>query len=635
MFFCQKIISENIMGSKIKEYIYNTYHKLMNNQNLVNDNSQDTYLDAMRIDNIVQNYLSPSKFFHSSMGDPLIDVLNKYGEALGFAKDNIPVEEITLKKLGVIFEAKVVALIGQMAIPQIEIIGQTFGDKFIKTFQAMEKGIPIIYQGALIDHHHKIKGYADILIRSDFLNYLKPNTISPSEATVGSRFGSNWHYRVIDIKMSTLKQTKDQIHLQNGGLIKQYKIQLLAYNYALYQMQSYFPPVGYLLGRGAKASSSGASPISNCFDSISQVSFTNYDLQSTGKFARSLRWLTFLQNSHLSDFDFINWNTRIMNYIRPNMKNSFDTPWRTAKQKIAEYIGEHTLLPSVTVEQREKAIQAGQLTWWAYNPGSANNNLRNKTIKQVIHVNRNPSCLILPNQLDTQYLDYLPSENEAFITLDFETTNNLIDDFSTLPVTHSNELIFLIGISVFDPTGQMTHNKQFLINRLDTYSEKLMMIDFLDWFLILKNQFGHYPIVYHWGHAEKSILERFYQRHQGSFNVHYDTLFGDLDGQLLDLLDIFKKAPITIKGSFGFGLKEVSKALLNLGLIQADWNQDDDVNGFSSMFKVAELNQLAIAEGKTIGDYPECQSLMYYNQVDCQVVVEIIKFLENRYKQNL
>lgn len=607
----------------------------MNNQNPSSDINQNRYLDIMRIDNLIENYLSPSKFFYSLLEDPLIDVLNMYGEALGFQKDSISMEESTIKQLGIQFEERVVELIGKMKIPMVEIVGQTFGDKFIKTFQAMEEGIPIIYQGALIDHHHQIKGYADIIIRSDFLNLLKPNLITSSEANIGSRFGSNWHYRVIDIKMSTLKQTKDQKHLQNAGLLKFYKIQLLAYNYALYQMQKYFPDCAYLLGRGAKTSDSTIPSISNCFNSISQVSFIDYDLQSTGKFDKSLRWLKFLQSSSLADFDFVNWNTCIMNYIRPNMKNIYDSPWRTAKQKIAEYIGEHTLLWSISVEHRKKAIQEGQLTWWTYNPGSTRGNLRNKTIKQIIRVNHDPSCAILPEQLAPEYLDCLPDTDGAFITLDFEVTNNLIDNFNSLPITQSNELIFLIGISVFDPSGQMTHNKQFVIDRLDVVSERMMMANFLDWFALLKNQFGYYPIVYHWGNAEKGFMERFYQRHQSYLNAHYHKLFADLDQQLFDLLTIFKKAPITIKGAFGFGLKEISKALFNLGVISSEWNQDDDINGFSSIFIVDKLNQQAVIEGKTLVEYQEMQPILYYNQIDCQVLVEILKFLENRYKQNL
>jgi len=615
------------MNSKIKEY-NNYYNKLMN----IHEHNQNKYLDIMKIDNLIENYISPSKFFNVLLDDPLIDVLNKYGTELGFIKNPPSLEETTLKNLGLQFESKIIELIKNMNIPMIEIVGHTFGDKFIKTFQAMENGIPIIYQGALIDHYHETKGYADIIIRSDYLNLFKPNIISPLESKHSSRFSSHWHYRIIDIKFTTLKQTCDQIHLQNSGIMKFYKIQLLAYNYALYQIQNYFPETSYLLGRGAK--SFNQSQINNCFESISQINFSLHDIHTIGLFIKSLRWLKFIQNSIITNFDFINWNTELMNYIRPNMNNTYDSIWKNAKIQIANYIGEHTLLWSVSVEQRKKAILNGQLTWWSYKPDDNHDNLRNKTIRQIIKVNRDPNCVILPHKLPHEHFKYLPESNTVFMTIDFEVSNNLIDNFNTLPLSSNNEFIFLIGISVYDPSGELTHNKQFVINQLNMESELLMMTNFLDWYNVIRNHFGFYPIVYHWSNAENGFLERFYQRHSQNLNSHYHNLFSELDNQLFDLLSIFKKTPITIKGAFGFGLKEISKALFELGLINSTWD-NNNINGLSSIFIIDKINQQAIANGNILINYPEMEQILYYNQIDCQVLVDILKFLENRYKKIL
>lgn len=603
--------------------------------------NQPLYNDIIKIDQMIENYISPSRFFNFVTEDPLLDVLNIYGTDLGFQKDPISMEERRLKELGHLFEGAVIEQIIKMKIPMVDIKGQTLGVKFVQTFRAMEKGIPIIYQGALVDNYHKTKGYADLIIRSDYINLLKPKLIDDSEANIGCRFHSKWHYRIFDVKMSTLSKTNNDEYLQNSGLLKFYKIQLLTYNFALYEMQSYFPPEAYLMGRGSKTYDSTYFT-RNCFESISKIDYIDYDLQYVGKFEKILRWYNFLKTSSLDNFDFKNWSTSLMSFIRPNMNNSYDSPWSSAKRIIAEAIGEHTLIWSINVNQRRKALENGIMSWHNYRAGQPGVKLSHqaKTINKIIKVNSDPTIDILPQQkLKQDCWDLLPDHDEAYLVLDFEVTNNLVDNFSNMPTTPKNEFIFIIGSSLYDPSGCLSHYKQFLIPRLNLESEREILFQFLDWIYEIKTNLGYMPRIYHWSPAEKRFLEKIFERHYNVLtgeNPFYLDILSLVDTYLVDLLYIFKEEPIVVKGSYNFGLKEISNALVKLKYISSGWDSEQThINGFSSIFIVQNYNNQAIAEGKILSDYEEVNHILYYNKIDCQVLIEIIQFLTTKYKQNL
>lgn len=70
----------------------------------------------------------------------------------------------------------------------------------------MQRGERVIYQAALRDAVTRTYGVADFLMRSDELHRLFPNASTAQEASIPAPDlgGVPWHYRVIDIKYTTL-----------------------------------------------------------------------------------------------------------------------------------------------------------------------------------------------------------------------------------------------------------------------------------------------------------------------------------------------------------------------------------------------------------------------------------------------
>ena len=132
-------------------------------------------------------------------------------------------------------------------------------DKAHETFAAMQGGAPVIYQAVLWDAHNLNYGSPDFLVRSDILRHLFPESISEQEATISAPDlgDKGWHYRVVDIKFTTLHLNASGAELANGGSGPAYKAQLYIYNRMLGRLQGLEPPESYLLGRGWQFTSKG------------------------------------------------------------------------------------------------------------------------------------------------------------------------------------------------------------------------------------------------------------------------------------------------------------------------------------------------------------------------------------------
>ena len=101
-----------------------------------------------------------------------------------------------------------------------------------ETFAAMQRGVPVIYQGVLWDAQNLNYGSPDFLVRSDVLHELFPETvcatgmaIAAPDLGIGDR-----PYRVVDSKFTTLHLNAAGTQLDNSGSGPAYKAQLSVYN---------------------------------------------------------------------------------------------------------------------------------------------------------------------------------------------------------------------------------------------------------------------------------------------------------------------------------------------------------------------------------------------------------------------
>ena len=207
--------------------------------------------------------------------DTLVDWLGAYGKEKGFHPDSeladydplIDFTEFIFQKAHD-FEAAVVArlktLVSVIAIASSRNDVRSL-EKAKETFWAMKEGVPVIHHGVLRDAESRTYGVPDLLVRSDELARLFPGTLPAAEVAqpAGDLDGGAWHYRVVDIKFTTLDLLAGG-DLGNSGSKPAYKGQLYIYNRALGRIQGYLAPASYVIGRSwtqtiKKATSRGES----------------------------------------------------------------------------------------------------------------------------------------------------------------------------------------------------------------------------------------------------------------------------------------------------------------------------------------------------------------------------------------
>ena len=95
----------------------------------------------------------------------------------------------------------------------------------------MKDGVPIIYQGLVVNYEDKLFGYPD-LVRNDYLD--KITNFKNSFPLKGD--GNGWYYVVVDIKYSNLVFKSKKDTLVNQGMFSCFKSQLMIYNSCLSKM---------------------------------------------------------------------------------------------------------------------------------------------------------------------------------------------------------------------------------------------------------------------------------------------------------------------------------------------------------------------------------------------------------------
>lgn len=598
-------------------------------------------------DNMIEKYISPSKLFNYFLDDPLLDYLEQFGSMMVYLKNECPEDVITIMNKGCKFEERVIHVLRKNKIPIIEICKHSsWVDGSLETFQLMSAGFPVIAQGYLVNNINKTKGRSDIIIRSDYLNKIKPGIISDEDAKIPSKFG-NWHYRVIDIKMSNICLSADGNHIINTKLYKAYKAQVLIYNMAISLLQDYLPSQSYLLGRSGH-NYDNSIKYDDCFSSMTAVDFSDYDSSFIDNVNNALMWHQTLKTLPLPSMICANdnglikydWDTlesfipKSLNLnLRPNMKNKYDYKWKDVKKQIANQRQELTLLWNCGVAKRNKAISNGITNWNDYliycreNPGYQNN-----VLGCILEINDpKEESLIQPNELDEDNMELMPSKNKPFIVIDFETSNNLNDEFESLPEKGGQDLVFLIGVTLVIPTENNAPEYRyfsFMVKYLDLDEELIILKKMLQLLHTIKNELNEDRItLYHWSKAEPTFFEKMLERQFDVMDEEDHQMISDID--FMDILDIFKYQPITIKGAYDFGLKTIANAMYKNGMIQTIW--ENDLNGFTVMLQINKYNKEAFKLGLKLTDYQEVNDIITYNMIDCQVLAEIIVYLQNKY----
>ena len=211
------------------------------------------------------DWVSATKTRNFMSHDPILDWLELYGDERGYQRDttgekydeNLDFVKLLFRK-GNEFEAVVINYLKQkFGEENFVTVAKSHKDsrdsaKQEATLQHMKDGVPFILQGVLRNSDNKTYGMPDIMVRSDYLSRIPENQEYNDFRNLdqsAEKLGRDYHYRIIDVKFTTLTYNADGQFLLGANA---YKSQLAIYNMALGKLQGFKPPEAYLLGRNWK-----------------------------------------------------------------------------------------------------------------------------------------------------------------------------------------------------------------------------------------------------------------------------------------------------------------------------------------------------------------------------------------------
>ena len=614
-----------------------------------------------------QQWVSAGRTRNWMLGDPLIDWLHMYGKD----RDYIPkheldsyVEELDFLKFiferGREFEAGILRLLEQQH--EVATVARDYReiaslDKAEETFATMQRGVPVIYQGVLWDAQDLNYGSPDFLVRSDILYELFPNAIAAADASLAAPdLGAGaWHYRVVDTKFATLHFNAAGTQLDNNGSRPAYKAQLYIYNRMLGRMQGFWPQESYLLGRGWQQGTGRDAPrCSNALarlGPVSQKGSVANGVPIADEVERAVAWIRKLRvEGH-------QWQllpTPSEPELYPNMSRSDDSEmmldigpgeqepsddshgsdghWVGVKRWLAEELKELTLLPNVGVPRRRTAHNAGVCKWddprLTPETVGVTGTQQGPTLQRFLEVNVSRGPTVRPARIEQDREEWHPTPALEFYT-DFEFCSELNDDFSKLPEKGGQSLIFMIGCGHIEK-GDWRF-RLFVTNDLSEDEEIRIIREWVEHMQTVQLRLdpdNHRPRIFHWSHAEVTQLEGAYN---SARRRHGDR--ADWPGDL-NWYDFFSKVmrqePVVVKGTWGFGLKAVAKAMRSHGLIETDW-ADNPVDGLGAMVGAWRCDAEARKKGTSMADEPLMQMIGEYNEVDCRVMMDIAYYLRENH----
>ena len=577
------------------------------------------------------------------LGDPLLDWLDRHGESKGFTRDEPDARTDFLGLIfrkGAEFERSVVEHLRGLGVGDVRTLGAADSQRGVSrdldmafaTWDAMVDGVALIDQGVLRDPEHRCYGLPDLLVRSDVLSKLFPDDMSPAEASVGAPALDigDCHYVVVDIKYTTMNLSADG-GLLNSGSVAAYKAQLHVYNRALGRLQGYLAPWAFLLGRSWKQKIRGETTRGG--DCTSRLGPVEHDEAIPGgslsqQADAAADWICRMR-SHGSGWDVLPVPT--VEELRPNA-NGDPGRWTSAVRSIVTQGSDLTVLHNVGVKARREA-NAKKLTDWR-DPQVTSESLGVKGTHKVrqltalLDVNRTPGPAVRPAHIGaarSEWIDVPPLE----FYVDFETVNDIGDDFSAIPNRGGQPLVFMVGCGHLEDTEWRF--ECFVADQLTEPAEAVMIEQWLNHMDTVRDRLdpGSHPKVIHWsGHEVSSLTTAFnaaVKRHRSRASRWPVPRWFDF------LQQVINKEPVVVKGAHGFGLKAITNAMHAQGLVKTRW-QTGPADGLGAMVG-AWWCQHEIDEGRAdrLVDLELMGEIRDYNQVDCEAMMQIVRYLRDHH----
>ncbi|MEK7861017.1 MAG: hypothetical protein AAB284_06660, partial [Chloroflexota bacterium] len=590
---------------------------------------------------------------HWCDADPLLDWLDRYGERNGFVRDDRqPSYDPRFDLLRLLgdrsqrFEELVVAELARR-VPVTRIAGAPDDirslDAARATWQALANGDPIVARGVLRDPQSRMYGVADLLVRSDLLREVFPGAFDGEDepAAAPAIPGARWHYRIIDVRYTTLELLREGSLSTASDLVPMAQLWTLAN--ALGRLQGYTPAASYVLGRGWRQ---GQLRGTSCWDRLGRVPQETWVRQQerdlSAVVADAAAWVRQVRTEG------IDWQVLPLPTVPelwPNMKDRYDSPWQRAKRAIADQLFELTLLAQVGPRIRAAAHSRGVTRWDDRRVSAAFLGLHGDgaaVVDALLEANRSHgSQIVFPARITADEERWrAPAPVECYV--DFETVNDALDDLSTFPERGGQTLIFQIGCGRYDVPAQpggagrsggaergLTTDihgswtfRQFTAPSLTPEGEAEMIDAWIAHLRELAAAAGLGSVseirLFHWSAAETSAISAAYE---SAWRRHHERHWPELSWYDL-LAKLVRAQPVVVRGANGFGLKAVANALFAHGIIGTQW-ADGLADGAGVMAGTWHAAKEARLRGLSLSEVDLMREVDRYNEIDCRVMAEV------------
>tara|TARA_B100000401_G_scaffold410587_1_gene328764 strand:+ start:551 stop:2365 length:1815 start_codon:yes stop_codon:yes gene_type:complete len=568
-------------------------------------------------------WISATKTYNYMVKDSIVDWFKLCGKKeRSFSNDFEYTHESFsnfLMKKGVEFEKEIIKFLNSKH--KVITVSEYYNvDKVEETIRHMKDGIPIIHSAPIYNKRNNTFGIIDLLVRSDYFEEMfNISPITNDEKSIPApKLQTPFHYRVVDIKYSSLHLSANGTNILNQGKIPAYKAQLCIYNDALTNIQGYDSQKAYLLGRRCNYTSKGDSFFNNsCLDRLGVIDFNDFDKSYVDTTKDAIKWYRNVLKYGIK-WDVLN-PTNLNMY--PNMCVDSGI-WNNKKEKLANELGDITMLWQCGVKHRQKAFEHGVKSWRDTRCNSEVLGLGKKygrIVDNIIKINRDSHELISPKKIDNHDFDWSTfSENDLFV--DFETFNDVCKPLTTIPIQDRFEIIYMIGV------GYVKDNKwvyKSFTCKSPSYEEEYNVIDD---FMKFVNSYSKNPRIIYW-HAEKSFWKRAVEKQLSVNSENRRNILSNwkLD-DWFDLCQFFRENSIVIKGCFGFGLKPISQKMREYGMINT-YMESECKNGMMAMVKAWRCYNTSSDPVNA----PIMRDIMKYNEFDCKVLWDILTYLRKNH----
>jgi uncharacterized protein len=595
-------------------------------------------------DDIWNEMVSATSIRNYMLNDPLIDWLKEYrihdlndvpsntSNSSALIKSNPDPFTKCIMNAGNEFEEELIKILNKdhKIVKVGDYILSRSSEKFQETIELMKKGEYIIHQAVLHNYEDKTFGMPDLLVRSDYINKLMGyQVISDLESKLGSpTLNVPWHYKVIDIKHSTIPLKADGIHILNSDSIPAYKGQLYIYTKDLNKVQGIKINKAYIWGK--KYNWESKKMIINKFlNKLGVIDYDSIDSEYINQTKNAIEWIKTLK-SEGSNWSLLPLPCR--KELFPNMKNEKDGEYRKIKNQLNEEIKEITSIFYCGIKNREQA-HLQQIFKWT-DPkcnskvlGFNESGKISKIVDAILDINRQKEDIVRPSLIKYDRPIWKTKDKDCVeFYLDFETLNSNFGSIIREGIISydNNQYIFMIGVG-YEYNNEWIY-KTFIMKEKHETSELSMVNDFLKYINKVLNNFNKKKaIFYHWSHAETTSYTNFKKR-------HLKNDFNDKNFIFYDLYKLFYNEPVVVKGALNFSLKSIAKALHANKMIKSSWDCSNPCsNGLIALILANEIydkiNKNII---ENILDDPVMKEIVKYNEIDCKVMWEIHNLIREK-----